>query len=115
MNFSQLGWASGGPRSASGQISIVIRACNEDDDYDDDVGDDDYDDDDGDYDDRNLLFHNCLVCHGKVDKGVDQGDAAGEEKNLMLFLTLLEIVLITSQIDGKGGHKQGEEEVYKHG
>ena len=52
MNFSQLGWASGGPRSASGQISIVIRACNEDDDYDnngdDDVGDDDYDDDDGD-------------------------------------------------------------------
>ena len=85
MNFSQLGWASGGPRSASGQISIVIRACNEDDDYDnngdDDVGDDDYEeDDDGDDDDRNLLFHNCLVCHGKVDKGVDQGDAAGEEK-----------------------------------
>ena len=128
MNFSQLGWASGGPRSASGQISIVIRACNEDDDYDnngddgignDDVGDDDddddYDEDGGDDDDRNLLFHNCLVCHGEVDKGVDQGDAAGEEKNLMLFLTLLEIVLITSQIDGKGGHEQGEEEVYKHG
>ena len=50
------------------------------------VGDDDYyeddedDEDDGDNDDRNLLFHNCLVCHGKVDKGVDQGDAAGEEK-----------------------------------
>ena len=50
------------------------------------VGDDDYyeddedDEDDGDSDDRNLLFHNCLVCHGKVDKGVDQGDAAGEEK-----------------------------------
>ena len=40
MNFSQLGWASGGPRSASGQISIVIRACNEDDDYDNN-GDDD--------------------------------------------------------------------------
>ena len=38
-----------------------------------------------------------------------------KKKNLMLFLTLLEIVLITSQIDGKGGHKQGEEEVYKHG
>merc|ERR1719391_647208 len=27
VNFSQLGWASGAPRSASGQISIVIRAC----------------------------------------------------------------------------------------
>ena len=49
----------------------------------DDVGDDDYDEDDendGDNGDRNLLFHNCLVCHRKVDKGVDQGDAAGEEK-----------------------------------
>ena len=51
-----------------------------DDDDGDGGGSDDEDDGDDDDDDRNLLFHNCLVCHGKVDKGVDQGDAAGEEK-----------------------------------
>ena len=57
MNFSQLGWASGGPRSASGQISIVIRACNEDDDYDEN-GDDDV----GDI----YIMMQCLfVCHEK--------------------------------------------------
>ena len=64
MNFSQLGWASGGPRSASGQISIVIRACNEDDDYDnngdDGIGNDDVGDDD---DDIYIMMSVCLfVC-----------------------------------------------------